>query len=127
MVPGIEQGWIQQEIANSAMRQQREVESGERVIVGVNHFTEGSGDIEIDTLRIGPEVEQRQVAKMTSMRAERDDDAVRMKLAALTEACRGEENVVPFILDCARAYCTLYEIRAAMEDVFGSYKEPVFF
>ena len=90
-------------------------------------FTEGSGDIEIDTLRIGPEVEQRQVAKMTSMRAERDDDAVRMKLAALTEACRGEENVVPFILDCARAYCTLYEIRAAMEDVFGSYKEPVFF
>lgn len=127
VVPGIEQGWFQQEIANSAMRQQREVESGERVIVGVNHFTEGSGDIEIDTLRIGPEVEQRQVAKMTSMRAERDDDAVRMKLAALTEACRGEENVVPFILDCARAYCTLYEIRAAMEDVFGSYKEPVFF
>ena len=47
--------------------------------------------------------------------------------AALTEACRGDENVVPYILDCARAYCTLYEIRAAMEEVFGSYKEPVFF
>lgn len=127
VVPGIEQGWFQQEIANSAMRQQREVESGERVIVGVNHFTEGSGDIEIDTLRIGPEVEERQVAQMAAMRAGRDADAVRAKLAALTEACRGEDNVVPFILDCARAYCTLYEIRAAMEEVFGSYKEPVFF
>ncbi len=127
VVPGIEQGWFQQEIANSAMRQQREVESGERVIVGVNHFTEGSGDIEIDTLRIGPEVEERQVAKMAAMRAGRDADAVRAKLAALTEACRGEDNVVPYILDCARAYCTLYEIRAAMEEVFGSYKEPVFF
>ena len=127
VVPGIEQGWFQQEIANSAMRQQREVESGERVIVGVNHFTEGSGDIEIDTLRIGPEIEERQVAKMAAMRAERDDHAVQAALAALTEACRGEDNVVPYILDCARAYCTLYEIRAAMEEVFGSYKEPVFF
>lgn len=127
VVPGIEQGWFQQEIANSAMRQQREVESGDRVIVGVNHFAEGSGDIEIDTLKIDPEVEQRQVAKMAAMRAERDDEAVRAGLAALTEACRSEQNVVPFILDCARAYCTLHEIRAAMEEVFGSYKEPVFF
>ena len=127
VVQGIEQGWFQQEIANSAMRQQREVESGERVVVGVNHFTEGSGEVEIDTLKIDPEVEKRQVAKMARMRAERDDEAVNEALAALTEACRAEENVVPYILDCARAYCTLYEIRAAMEEVFGSYKEPVFF
>jgi methylmalonyl-CoA mutase N-terminal domain/subunit len=52
---------------------------------------------------------------------------VRRTLAALTQACRTDENVVPKILDCARAYCTLYEIRHAMEQVFGSYKEPVFF
>ncbi|NNL31207.1 MAG: methylmalonyl-CoA mutase, partial [Gemmatimonadetes bacterium] len=61
VVPGIEQGWFQQEIAASAMRQQREVESGDRVVVGVNHFTEGSGKIEIDTLKIDPDVEKRQV------------------------------------------------------------------
>jgi methylmalonyl-CoA mutase N-terminal domain/subunit len=127
VVPGIEQGWFQQRIAASAMRQQREVESGERVVVGVNHFLEGSEGVEIDTLRIDPEVEERQVRRMAELRASRDADAVERRLAALTSACAGEENVVPRILDCARAYCTLYEIRAAMEEVFGSYKEPVFF
>jgi methylmalonyl-CoA mutase N-terminal domain/subunit len=126
-VPGIEQGWFQQEIAASAMRQQREVESAERVVVGVNHFLEGSGKLEIETLKIDPAIEKRQVAKMAEMRESRDDEAVRNALAALTEACAGGENVVPRILDCARAYCTLYEIRAAMEEVFGAYKEPVFF
>ena len=127
VVPGIEQGWFQQQIAASAMRQQREVEGGDRVVVGVNRFQEGSGDIEIDTLRIDGGVEARQVAKMAELRESRDDDRVRETLSALTAACAAAENVVPRILDCARAYCTLYEIRAAMEEVFGAYKEPVFF
>jgi len=127
VVPGIHQGWFQQQIAASAMRQQRAVESGERVVVGVNRFTEGSEAIEIDTLKIDPEVERRQVEYMAKMRAKRDDDAVSRTLSALTEACRGEENLFPRILECARAYCTLYEIRHAMETVFGSYKEPVSF
>jgi len=127
VVPGIENGWFQQEIASSAMRQQLEVESGERVVVGVNDFNEGSGDIEIDTLRIDPSVEERQRRRLAELRARRDDEEVARSLAALTEACRGHENLVPRILDCARAYCTLHEIRHAMEEVFGSYKEPVFF
>jgi methylmalonyl-CoA mutase N-terminal domain/subunit len=127
VVPAIEQGWFQKEIAASAMRQQIEIESGDRVVVGVNHFTEGSGDIEIDTLRIDPTVEERQRGRMQALRARRDDAEVSRVLNALTEACRGEENLVPHILGCARAYCTLYEIRHAMEEVFGSYKEPVFF
>jgi methylmalonyl-CoA mutase N-terminal domain/subunit len=128
VVPGIEQGWFQQQIAASAMRQQRDIESGERVIVGVNDFIEGSQAIEIDTLRIDPEVERRQVAAMSALRAKRDDARVRETLAALTAACRAPgENLVPRILDCARAYATLFEIRHAMETVFGSYKEPVFF
>jgi methylmalonyl-CoA mutase N-terminal domain/subunit len=127
VVPGIERGWFQQEIASSAMRQQLEVESGQRVVVGVNHFTEGSGDVEIDTLRIDPTVEQRQRQRMADLRASRDPDSVASTLEALTAACRGDENLVPRILDCARAYCTLFEIRHAMEEVFGSYKEPVFF
>ena len=127
VVPGIERGWFQHAIADSAMRQQMEVESGQRVVVGVNHFSEGSGQIEIDMLRIDASVEQKQRQRMAELRARRDAAAVRRTLGALTEACRGEGKLVPRILECARADCTLYEIRHAMEEVFGSYKEPVFF
>jgi methylmalonyl-CoA mutase N-terminal domain/subunit len=127
VVPAIETGWFQQEIAAAAMRQQREIEAGQRVVVGVNDFEEGSGKIEIDVLRIDASVEEKQRARMAELRERRDDAEVRRTLTALGEACRGHENLVPRILDCARAYCTLYEIRHAMEEVFGSYKEPVFF
>ena len=127
VVPGIENGWFQQRIAGSALKQQQEIESGQRVIVGVNRFTEGSGDIEIDTLRIDKSVEERQRARMAQLREERDDERVEAALEALRQAAEDGSNVVPFILDCARAYCTLYEIRAAMEAVFGAYREPVFF
>lgn len=127
VVPGIEAGWFQQQIAHSAMRQQIEVENGDRTIVGVNDFTDGSEKVEIDVLRIGPEVEERQRARMAELRASRDDAEVERALAALTAACRDGDNLVPRILDCARAYCTLFEIRHAMEEVFGAYREPVFF
>ncbi len=127
VVPGIEAGWFQKGIADSAFRQQQEVESGMRKIVGVNDFTDGSDTIEIDTLRISPEVEERQRARMARLRQERDDHRVRATLAALEAATGSDENLVEPILDCARAHCTLFEIREAMEKVFGSYKEPVFF
>jgi len=127
VVPGIEAGWFQNEIAQSALAQQSEMESGQRVVVGVNHFTDGSDGIEIDTLKIDPGVESRQKAKMAELRAARDDAAVEASLGALEKAADSGENVVPFILDCARADCTLYEIRHAMEQVFGAYREPVFF
>ena len=127
VVPGIDAGWFQQRIAGSSMRQQLDIESGRRVIVGVNHFTEGSGEIEIDTLRIDASVEERQRARMAKLREERDDDRVSEALEALRQAAEDGSNVVPYILECARAYCTLYEIREAMERVFGAYKEPVFF
>ncbi|MDT8339972.1 MAG: methylmalonyl-CoA mutase family protein [Longimicrobiales bacterium] len=127
VVAGIENGWFQRRIAGSAMRQQEEIESGRRVVVGVNEFAEGSGDIEIDTLRIDPTVEARQRERMARLRERREETRVRTALAALTRAAEEGENVVPFILECARAYCTLYEIREAMEQVFGAYREPVFF
>jgi methylmalonyl-CoA mutase N-terminal domain/subunit len=127
VVPGIEAGWFQRQIADAAMRQQVEIESGERKIVGVNAFTDGGEKVEIETLRIDPQVEARQRERMAELRATRDSAAVERTLAALTEAASSGENLVPRILDCARAYCTLYEIRAAMETVFGAYREPVFF
>jgi len=127
VVPGIENGWFQREIANSAATQQAEIEAGLRTVVGVNEFVEGADEVEIETLRIDPRVEERQRARMARLRARRDDERVRSALDGLRAAAAGSANSVPHILECARSYCTLYEIRAAMEDVFGAYREPVFF
>ena len=127
VVPGIENGWFQREIANSAAQQQAEIEAGLRTVVGVNRFTGGSDEFEIDTLRIDPLVEARQRELLARLRAERDEQRVEAALGRLRDAAASGANTVPHILDCARAYCTLYEIRAAMEEVFGAYREPVFF
>ncbi len=127
VVPGIETGWFQMGIADSAFRQQTEVETGQRKVVGLNDFTEGSDTVEIDTLSISPEIEEKQRARMARLRAERDESRVGSALAALEAAAGTGANLADPILECARAYCTLYEIREAMEKVFGSYKEPVFF
>jgi methylmalonyl-CoA mutase N-terminal domain/subunit len=100
---------------------------GQRKVVGLNDFTEGSDSVEIDTLSISPEIEEKQRARMARLRAERDESRVGSTLAALEAAAGTGANLADPILECARAYCTLYEIREAMEKVFGSYKEPVFF
>ena len=96
-------------------------------MVGVNEFVTDEPELSIPILRIGEEADREQRQRMATMRAARDDALVTSRLDALRTAARGQTNVVPFILDCARAYCTLYEIRAALEDVFGTYREPVFF
>jgi methylmalonyl-CoA mutase N-terminal domain/subunit len=127
VVAGLETGWLQRKINESAARQQWEIEQHRKVIVGVNDFVSDEQELQIPLLRIGQEAEDDQRRKMAEMRAGRDDALVQSRLDRLRQAARGSENVVPFILDCARAYCTLYEIRAALEDVFGAYREPVFF
>ena len=127
VVPGIETGFFQGEIAESARRQQIEVESSQRIVVGVNEFTEGSEEVEIDTLKIDASVEERQRQRMADLRAARNDTDVARALDELERSCAEGDNVMPGILDCARAGCTLYEIRHAMEKTFGNYKEPVFF
>ncbi len=127
VVPGIESGWFQKGIAESAFRQQKEVESGGRKVVGLTDFTDGSESIEIDTLSISPDIERKQRARMAQLRAERDEERVRTALADLKNASETGTNLVDPILECARAYCTLFEIRESMEQTFGDYKEPVFF
>ena len=127
VVPAIENGWFQREIASAAARQQAEIEAGLRTVVGVNEFTDGSEKVEIETMQIDPDVERRQRRRMARLRAERDAERVERALARLKTAAGGQENMVPRILECAHAHCTLYEIRAAMEEVFGAYREPVFF
>ena len=127
VVRALETGWLQRRIAESAARQQWEVEQHRRIIVGVNEFVTEERGLTIPLLRVGEEADREQRARMQRMRAARDDDLVARRLDALRTAARGTENLMPYILDCARCYCTLYEIRRAMEDVFGAYREPVFF
>ncbi len=127
VVRGIEMGYFQQEIAGSAMEQQRAVEGGERWIVGVNAFTQGNEDSEIEILRVDERAAARQEERLAELRGRRDEARVRRCLEALTAAARAEENVIEPMLECARAYCTLFEIRHALEVVYGAYHEPVFF
>jgi methylmalonyl-CoA mutase, N-terminal domain len=127
VVPGIEQGYFQREIARSAERQQREIETGERVVVGVNRFLGGNEDVPIEILRIGDEAARTQEERLAQLRAERDGARVEQALERLRLAALNEENVVEPMLECVRAYGTLYEIRHALERVYGSFREPVFF
>ena len=127
VVRGIETGFFQREIAESARRQQAEVESSQRLVVGVNDFLEGSEEVEIDTLRIDASVEERQRQRLADLRVARNDIDVAQALEGLERSCEEGTNVVPGILGCTRAGCTLYEIRHAMEKTFGTYEEPVFF
>ena len=127
VVRGLETGWLQRKINESAARQQWEIEQHRRVIVGVNEFVTDGPALEIELLKIAEATEREQGQRMAKMRATRDSALVAKRLDALREAAGTSKNLMPYILDCARAYCTLYEIRAAMESVFGAYREPVFF
>ena len=127
VVRGIEHGYFQREIALSAQRQQHEIEAGERLIVGVNAFEEGNQHSDIEILRIDDQPEARQRQRLAELRQKRDDARVKSALEQLRTAARERKNVVEPMLECVRSYATLYEIRRALEDVHGAYKEPIFF
>jgi methylmalonyl-CoA mutase N-terminal domain/subunit len=127
VVRSIETGYFQREIALSAQRQQQEIEAGDRILVGVNDFEEGNDDSYIDILKITDAPERRQRERLAALRAKRDQKRVDETLNRLREAARNDENVIEPMLEAVRAYATLYEIRRAMEDVFGAYREPLFF
>jgi methylmalonyl-CoA mutase N-terminal domain/subunit len=127
VVRATEIGWFQRKIAEAAARQQWEIEQRRKVIVGVNDFVTEEPELTIPLLRVGDEAAREQSARLRKLRETRDNDLVARRLEALRQAARGQENTVPHLIDCARAYATLYEIRAALEDVFGAYREPVFF
>jgi methylmalonyl-CoA mutase, N-terminal domain len=127
VVRGLEEGWFQRKIAEAASRHQWEIEQRRRLVVGVNEFADANEEITIPLLKVGMDAEREQRTRMAQMRATRDNARVQGSLDALRSAARGTQNLVPLILDCARGYATLFEIRAALEDVFGAYREPVFF
>ena len=121
MIPAIESGFPQREIAAASYRYQREIEAGERVIVGVNRFQ--SADEPIELLQIDESAGEQQCAKLDALRKRRDNGRVTRSLDALKRAAEGAENTMPPILDAVRAYATLGEICDALRAVFGSYQE----
>ncbi|MBC7105494.1 MAG: methylmalonyl-CoA mutase family protein [Firmicutes bacterium] len=127
VIPAIEAGFFQQEIADAAYRYQQAVDRKERIVVGVNEYVDPEDKLDIEILYIDPKVEEEQVARLQRLRRERDDGAVRARLAALKDAARGTENLMPYILDAVRVYATLGEIVQVLKDVFGEYRErPIF-
>jgi len=118
----IESGWVQREIQDVAYERQREIEEGERVIVGVNEFTVEEDAQDADVEDVSEEQERTQIERLESVREERDDETVEATLAALRDAAAGEENVMPYIVDAVKAYATTGEICDAMRDVFGEHQ-----
>ena len=118
----IESGWIQREIQNAAYKYQREIESGRRIVVGVNRF-QADGERAIPTFRLDPAIERAQIERLRQVRASRDRAAVEEKLGRLETAARGTENLVPFVVEAAAAYATVGEISDALKVVFGEYRE----
>jgi methylmalonyl-CoA mutase N-terminal domain/subunit len=126
MVPAIEQNFPQREIADASFRYQREVDTGQRKVVGVNAYTQ-DGDDEIPTLRVDPQLERKQVGRVEAVKTGRDAAAVEASLAELKAAAATDRNLMPLFCDCARARATEGEMVEALQEVFGTYSEqPVF-
>ncbi|MBI4400073.1 MAG: methylmalonyl-CoA mutase family protein [Nitrospirae bacterium] len=124
MVRAIEQGFPQREILEASQRYQREVEQKERVLVGVNEYVEPEPS-RVPILKIGPEVEREQVARLSDLRKARDPFKMAGTLEELQEAASCSENLMPYLIDAVKANATLGEICAALKEVFGTYREPV--
>jgi len=126
MVAAVKEGFPQREIAEASYELQRRIDRGERIVVGVNDFCEG-GDSQLETLRIDAALERKQTDRLQAVRGRRDSGDVERTLAAIREAAAGEANLMPLLIDAARAHCSEGEIVAALQAVWGSYREiPVF-
>ena len=124
VIPAIEKGFFQREIARAAFTYQREVEEKKRIIVGVNDYVDEGEEVRIDLLRIGPEVAERQKRVLADVRHDRDDAVVRAALAGLRAAAEGTDNLMPHFVECCRVYATEGEMIGTLRDVFGEYREP---
>jgi len=125
-VAAIEQGFVQREIGASAYRYKQEIEKGERVVVGLNRF-QVKGEGKIPLLKMAPETEDKQKARLKELRQTRDNAMVRQTLAQLKTAAQGADNLMPPILSAVRTLATLGEICDTLREVFGEYEAPALF
>jgi methylmalonyl-CoA mutase N-terminal domain/subunit len=125
VVRAIDLGFFQKEISDAAYRYQKELEARTKIVVGVNEFVLEDEEIGIDILKIDPRVEEEQSKALEKLRAERDGNTADAALAELKRAATGTDNLMPRIIKCSRAYCTLGEMIGVLREVFGEYKEPI--
>jgi methylmalonyl-CoA mutase N-terminal domain/subunit len=123
VLPAIEKGFFQTEISDAAYRYQREIDEGQRRIVGVNAYADNK-PVAIPILEMDPQGYERQLDRLDKLRTTRDAGRVGQALDRLRLACQGTENTMPFILEAVRAYATLGEMIGVMREVYGVYHEP---
>ncbi|MCC6586481.1 MAG: methylmalonyl-CoA mutase family protein [Bryobacterales bacterium] len=122
MLPAIERNFPQREIADASYRYQRELEAGQRTVVGVTAF-ETADERPLDLLTIDESAAERQCAKLASLRKSRDSAATVKSLDGLRKAAQGSENLMPLLIDAVKAYATVGEVCQALKDVFGAWQE----
>ena len=127
MVRAIEDGYLQGLIADEAYKLHKDVESGERPVVGVNRFVSPEPPPEISTYELNAEGRELQLKRLAKVKSERDPEAVNACLTALSRAAEGTENLMHPLIDCANAYCTVGEMVSALKAVWGEFQQPVVF
>jgi methylmalonyl-CoA mutase N-terminal domain/subunit len=127
VIPAIEKGFFQKEIADAAYRYQREIENRDRTIVGVNDYELKDEKLTIPILIMDPKGEKRQLLRLKKLRQDRDNQKFEKALDQLRKAAEGSENLMPHIFNASNAYATLGEICDVMREVFGEYEEPPMF
>ena len=125
VIPAIEKGFFQKEIANSAYKYQQEIDRKERILVGVNEFTVEQDWVPLELLRVEPQIEKEQLAKLETVKRERNNAKVKRVLEELHDNADREENLMPTIIEAVKAYATLGEICDVLRDVFGKYEELI--
>jgi len=126
VLPAIEKGFYQREIANAAYKYQKEIEEKKRIMVGVNDY-QMDEPVEIPILKMDEKGEERQINRLKRLRKNRNNARVERDLNALRRAAEGEENLMPYILKCVHSYSTLGETCQVLRDVFGEYEEPAIY
>ncbi len=127
VIPAIEKGFFQKEIAQAAYRYQVEIENKDRYIVGVNAFQDKDEKIDIPLLQVSPQVEEQQRKRLQALKKERDNERVQFLLKELKSAAEENRNLVPIIVEAAKAYATVGEMVNTLKEVFGEFQEPTDF
>lgn len=127
VLPAINKGFFQKEIATSAYTFQKRIENNAFIFVGVNNYILENEKLEMDILKIPPQVEEKQKKSLKKLRRERDNTSVRKTLHNLKTKAKTKENLMPYILDAVESYATLGEIINTLKEILGEYQEPVFF
>ena len=122
-VAAIEQGYMQREMAAHAYEDLTAIETGKKTVIGVNKYADNKGAAEGESLKADLSVGERQIKRVDAMKAKRDQAAVDKALGELKEACKGEENLMPYLIAAVKTYATLGEICGVMREVFGEYKQ----